>query len=154
MNLPTEQTKLNQSGFSLLEVLTSTILIAILLLSFFTILISSAKTTKTAETIIDYTYLAQKEMENAYEKSVTSSSSDWENIKKDVLSLGYVYIEEKNGYTIFKKTMIKENVYIVLKIKKHEPIKYDHLTNVIIEVYDAEKSILKSTMETILLWGD
>lgn len=154
MNLPTKQPKLNQSGVSLLEVLASTILITILLLSFYTMLISSAKTTKTAETIIDYTYLAQKEMENIYETSGTSSASDWTDIKNRISSLGYVYLEESNGYTIFKKTMIKENVYILIKIKMHDPTKYTALTNVIIEVYDAEKSILKSKMETILFWED
>ena len=154
MNLFTKQPKLNQSGVSLLEVLASTILIAILLLSFYTMLISSAKTTKTAETIIDYTYLAQKEMENLYEKSNTSSTSDWNDIKNHISSLGYVYLEERNGYTIFKNTMIKENVYILIKIKMHDPTNYTDLTNVIIEVYDAEKSVQKSKMETILLWGD
>lgn len=107
-----------------------------------------------SETIIDYTYLAQKEMENAYEKSATSTSSNWEDVKKNVTSLGYTYLEEKTGYTIFKKTMAEENVYVLLKIKMHERTKYEHLTKVIIEVYEAEKNILKSKMETILSWGD
>ena len=154
LNLPANKTRFNECGVSLVEVLASTVLIAILLLSFFTILISSAKTTKMSETIIDYTYLAQKEMENAYEKSATSTSSNWEDVKKNVTSLGYTYLEEKTGYTIFKKTMAEENVYVLLKIKMHERTKYEHLTKVIIEVYEAEKNILKSKMETILSWGD
>ena len=154
MNIPTKQSKLNQSGFSLLEVLASTVLITILLLSFYTILISSAKTARTAETIIDYTYLAQKEMENIYEKSDNSPANNWTDIKNRISSLGYVYIEERNGYTIFKKTLINENVYILLKIKMHDPTTYTDLTNVIIDVYDAENNILKSEMETILVWGN
>ena len=154
MKLPTKNLKLNQSGFSLLEVLTSTILITILLLSFYTMLISSAKTTKTAETIIDYTYLAQKEIENIYETSDTSPTRDWLEIKNRISSLGYVYLKESNGYTVYKKTMINENVYILIKIKLRDSTKYTALTNVIIEVYDAEKNIKKSKMETILFWGD
>ena len=153
MNIPTYTIQKNQSGFSLLEVLASTILITIILLSFFTFFINSAKTTKTSESIVDFTYLAQKEMENAYEKSSLSTSTNWEGIKNDIDNLGYTYLEERNGYSIFKKTAVDVNGYVLLKIKMHEPIKYDLLTKTIIEVYDAEKSILKAQMETILSWG-
>ncbi|MFJ7735047.1 hypothetical protein ACIQ2D_01795 [Lysinibacillus sp. NPDC097287] len=154
LKIPTNKIRLNESGYSLIEVIASIILITIILLSFFTLLINSAKTTKTSESIVDYTYLAQKEMENAYEKSALSTSEKWEDIKNDIPSLGYTFLEEKNGYTIFKKTIIEENVDVLLKIKMHEPTKYVHLTKIIIEVYDAETSILKSQLETILSWGD
>ena len=155
MNIPTYTIRQNESGFSLVEVLASTILITIILLSFFTLFINSAKTTKTSESIVDFTYLAQKEMENVYEKSSLSTSTKWDDIKNDIANsnLGYTYLEDRNGYTIFKKTVVDVNGYVLLKIKMHENTKYDYLTKTIIEVYDAEKNILKAQMETILSWG-
>lgn len=144
--------QLNTSGYTLLEVIASTIILSVILLSFYALIISTMKTTKTSETIIDYTYLAQIEMENLYEKSTTPSNSKIENVKTNIQSLGFTYSHDENGYSIFKKNVLNQNSYILLKIKNHD--EYDNLYNVIIKIYDQNKNILKSQIETILSWGD
>ncbi len=153
IKLKIKQNKLGTSGFSLIEVMASIIILFFILLSFFTLLISSAKTINTSETIVNYTYLAQKEMENVYEKSSSSTLNKWEEIKNTIPSLGYANIGEDADYTIFKKTIADKKAYILLKIKMHKPYEYNNLTNIIIEVYDEEKDILKSQMESIVSWG-
>ncbi|CAM5182914.1 hypothetical protein UACE39S_05321 [Ureibacillus acetophenoni] len=49
-------------------------ILSIILISIFTILIQSAKTTKSAENIVDANYLAQSEMERIYALSLTLPS--------------------------------------------------------------------------------
>jgi len=145
---------LNNSGFSLIEVIASIVIITIILLSFFTLLISSSKTIQTSESIVNYTYLAQTEMENIYEISSPSKLNKLEEIKNTISSLGYAYTEEKGSYTLFQKNIADKNAYILLKIKMHNPSEFSNLTNVIIEVYDKEKKTLKSQMENIVSWGE
>lgn len=154
LKIPSLKHRLNESGISLVEVVAATVLLTFILLSFFTLIINTAKTTKTSEGIVDYTYLAQTEMENAYELSSTSTSKDLAIIKKSIPSLGYTYHAEKDGYSIFKKPIVADNVYVLLKIKKHDPLNYDNLTNFIIEVYGNDRDVLKAKMETILMWGE
>ena len=64
--------KNKQSGFTLVEVVASIVIITIILTSFFPIFINTAKTTKTSNDIFDATYYAQKEMEILYNLSQTT----------------------------------------------------------------------------------
>lgn len=57
-----------ENGFSLIEVLASLVILSLLLTSFFTIFIQSAKTSKTSEEVVHATYTAQKMMEKLYIK--------------------------------------------------------------------------------------
>ena len=64
----------NEQGLSLIEVVASIIILTIILLSFFTFFINTAKTTKTSETMFDATYYAQLEMEKLYNITKTPLS--------------------------------------------------------------------------------
>src|SRR5690625_6456628 len=67
------QFKINEHGFTLIEVLASIVLLAIILTSFGMIFAQSLKTSNTSERIIDHTYIAQREMERIYELSTKVS---------------------------------------------------------------------------------
>lgn len=88
MKIPTTlKYRLNATGFSLIEVITSILLLSIVILGFFTLLISSAKTTKVSESITDSTYNVQKEMETLYSLSRGTQFNNREDAIKD---MGYI----------------------------------------------------------------
>lgn len=65
-----------ECGISLVEVVASLVLITIILISFFSFFIQSKKTHVTSESIVDATYMAQKEMEELY-GFISASSLEW-----------------------------------------------------------------------------
>lgn len=97
----------NEKGFTLIEVLASFVILVILLTTFFTFFIQTAKTGKSSENIVDATYIAQSEMEKAYAVSKKES-----NQEKALKSLGYTL--EANGVE-FIKTEAKNTIKLKLK---------------------------------------
>lgn len=84
--LTTLKHRLDVTGFSLIEVIISILLLSIVILGFFSLLISSAKTTKVSESITNSTYTVQKEMETLYSLSMGTEF----NKKEDAINdLGY-----------------------------------------------------------------
>jgi len=79
LKIPTLKHRLDTTGFSLIEVIISTLLLSIIILSFFSLLISSAKTTKVSESIMDSTYTVQKEMETLYSLSMGTPFNERED---------------------------------------------------------------------------
>ena len=59
----------NEKGVTLVEVVASFVILVILLVSFYTLFIQTAKTTKSSEDIVDATYIAQTEMEHIFNAS-------------------------------------------------------------------------------------
>lgn len=133
----------NKNGLTLVEVLASIILISIVLFTFFSFFIQSAKTGKSSEEVVDATYLAQGEMEKLYE---ISRKADFEDVTNRLVNgLDYTQDEE----FVFKKTI--EGLYIQLKFKKHF---YPNMTYLVIEVFEQDDGTRpRAKMETILEWG-
>lgn len=96
----------NEKGLSLIEIIASLIILTIILLSFFTFFINSAKTTKTAETIFDATYYAQMEMEKLYNLTKTPrifKKDAAPNVKQTIIENAINnppldYIQKKTNY--------------------------------------------------------
>lgn len=139
-------TRLNTKGLTLVEVLVSIILISIILFTFFSLFIHSAKTGKTSEEVVDATYLAQVEMERLYE---VSRNGDFNyGIDEIVKSLLYKRLTSTNpDEHIFARTI--DGLYIKLKLKKHT---YQGMNYLVIEVFEEENGPSRAKMETILEW--
>jgi len=143
---------LNNKGLTLVEVLASIILISIILFTFFSFFIQSAKTGESSEEVVDATYLAQGEMEKLYEISRNGDFKDGINEIVNSLEPDDKQLTLDNPY-IFKK--IISGSYIRIKLTQHTD---SQLSNLVIEVFeqDFEQETdprPRAKMETILEWG-
>ncbi|WP_211356384.1 prepilin-type N-terminal cleavage/methylation domain-containing protein [Psychrobacillus lasiicapitis] len=140
--------RLNTKGLTLIEILVSIILITIIITTFFSLFIQSARTSKTSEEVVDATYVAQSEMEQIYEISRNGDyNSGIDEIRKN---LRYKQLTSTNpGEQKFTKTI--DGLYIYLKLKKHT---YPGMSYLVIEVFETENGTRpRAKMETILEWG-
>lgn len=148
--------KESESGFTLLEVVASLIIITIILMSFYSFFISTAKTTKTSNEIFNATYYAQKEMEHLYQLSQIEAFNDRISV---ITAIPNGEVEEREKYyysgttTIFEKlgdleTDPNNNYYYILKCIPE----FNNVTTVIIEVYDEKSGLLKAKMENKIEW--
>lgn len=127
----------NENGVTLVEVIASFVLLIIILFSFFTLFIQTAKTTKSSERIVDATYVAQTEMEKLYEEGT---------LTRNIIVKNLNFIPESTSTTTFQKTT--NNYLVILKLK---PNKDSELKNVVLEVTKRNK--IKAIMETVVQWG-
>lgn len=138
----------NNKGLTLVEVLASIILISIILFTFFSFFIQSAKTGKSSEEVVDATYLAQGEMEKIYE---VSNKGDFKSgINEIVNSLSYkqLFPDSSKEYRYSKS---QDGFYLTLTFKEHT---YPGMSYLVIEVFEHENDIRpRAKMETILEWG-
>ncbi|UQW96382.1 hypothetical protein M2M59_10300 [Rummeliibacillus sp. G93] len=133
----------DEKGATLIEVIASFALIVIILLSFFTLFIQTSKTTKNSERIVDATYIAQTEMEKAYNAS-TKGGLDVKTLTGPSLN----YIAELNSATKFSKTI--ENYKVTLSIKsRNTPLK-----SIVIQVTSNLDNKQKALMEKIIVWKE
>ncbi|WP_155590366.1 hypothetical protein [Lysinibacillus cavernae] len=138
----------NEGGFSLIEVVSSLILITIILLSFFGLFIQSNKTSKTSSTIVDSTYLAQNEMENIFReiKGRTEEQLAAQLLYTSTDNPQKISCSKNNKFsTIWSYEKQLEGRRFILTIKRH--CQYEYLNSIVIEVY--EKEVLKSKIENI-----
>ncbi|RHW39491.1 prepilin-type N-terminal cleavage/methylation domain-containing protein [Lysinibacillus yapensis] len=143
--------RLNQSGLSLVEVVASIVILSIILLSFFTMLVQSAKTTKTSEEIIDATYIAQTEIEELYAYSAKNPFPIG-NFEANIFP-NFHFIKSKNENGIEEYYYEKqESAYIILKVTP-KTIASTNLTRVLIQIYDKKNGTMKAQMENTLEWG-
>ncbi|MGR6896775.1 type IV pilus modification PilV family protein [Rummeliibacillus sp. BSL5] len=168
----------NEKGLTLVEVIASFVLLIIILFSFFTLFVQGSKTTKSSKSIVDATYIAQTEMENAYE-TITNSDSLATAEKTWITNNSEMgYSEECSGivpstslkYSIYKKEK-KPNpnttITTVMRITQNQDFP-TNLSNVIINVYETEgnhkilnvcinedliKKAKKAQMENVVEWG-
>lgn len=103
------------------------------------------------EVVDEANVVAQEELDKAYE--VTEKYTFDERFE-GIQSIGYGEPEEGEYaiYTFEKQYDDKDDVdyYILLKLKPHE--QYEHLSRVIISVFDKEKGALITQKENILTW--
>lgn len=142
----------NESGFSLIEVIISLVILTIILLSIFALIIQAMKTREVSENIIDATYIAQTEMENAF--AVSNSSNFDERITSIQNQLNYPPPISTNGALIFRKTKIIENNEVIIQLELRNHSSLPNLTPIIIKVFEVRNSEEKLTaqMENILAW--
>lgn len=153
--------KKQQSGFTLIEVIASIVIITIILLSFFPFFINTAKTTKTSNDIFDATYYAQREMETLYGMS---QNNQFINVEKTIIEDGlppavsqadkiyYYQIIPGSSRTYEKlgdKTIDANNIFYYEL--NWEPMS-NNLTKVLVKVHDKKGGILKAQMESIFEW--
>ncbi|MEG0258627.1 MAG: prepilin-type N-terminal cleavage/methylation domain-containing protein [Lysinibacillus sp.] len=151
----------NEKGFTLIEVIASILLITIILISLFSLLVQSNKTTNSSKNIVDATYVAQVEMEKIFsERKVSTLSDVVANRSSPWLDYSVPTAADKTAASqscspsvdffssshTFEKT--DADFSYKLTIKPH--CKDKNLANVIVEVY--EESTLKSVMENIYTW--
>ena len=134
--------KNHTNGFTLIEVLASTVILTLLLTSFLIMFLQSAKINKTSDQIIDATYIAQAEMEEIYAISI---NTNYNSRKVSLEKLGYTEKSIEEGWhTFIKNGDTGEQVKLKLKNKKGT------MDRVLIEV--KEKDMLSAQMENVLVW--
>lgn len=140
-----ENNKKNQSGLTLVEVLAGIVLISIIMLLFITVFSQFFSTTKKSEDIISATYVAQKEMEQIYDLSQTTSFNE---LDSKLSEHGYEKYKIENSWAFFRK---KDTFDILVKIKTPEEV---DLIPIVIEVFEPSTSKLEATMEHLLKWKE
>ncbi|MTD29615.1 hypothetical protein [Planomicrobium sp. YIM 101495] len=140
----------NDKGLTLVEVLASTVLITLLLVTFMMMFAQASKSNVASETIIDSTYIAQSEMEQVYALSkknvpvdkVTALSSKYGSSVSKTISgtkwQEYSKIDDTSGNTI--------------KIRLEDTPAAMKMTRIVIEVYEGTKTNPSAKMENVLIW--
>lgn len=123
----------NDKGFTLLELVVSIALLALIvgaLLSAFTF---STKTNIKSSAIVDEGYLAQEWMEKIYDLSKTKTLTE---LADALLAEGFPYFEwgVPADYYTFQADKDGYHVYITIKLKEY--IDYDILKYVLVEIYE------------------
>lgn len=125
-----------KEGMTLIEVLLSIVILSIVIVTFLTMFVQSARTNKYSEKMLNATYTAQTEMEKIYNKSTQNVA-----IKAGMNSLGFsgdesLFEKESNGF------YVTAEVVPVGNIKK-----------VIVKVYrNRSDKKLEAQMETRMEW--
>lgn len=148
VNYPQKTCKLK--GMTLIEIIVSLALLAIVIVPFLTMIVNSTRTNRTSEDILDATYVAQSNMEELYSLSISDDT-----FKQDLLQLsgnGFietVIVTDKD----YNYTKEKDGFYVKIEIRGS---KYEgNLVKVLVKVYNnSAMGKLESQMETILSWDD
>lgn len=140
----------NEIGFTLIEVLSSIVILTIIITIFLNVFIQSSQTNRTSGEIIDATYFAQTEMERIYEKSLGESYSNREATFTD---MGYQTYAFDEIWITFKKE-ISPGYYMKVKLQNKSIEGADHMNRVIVTIHKGtvEGSRL-ALMENIIVWG-
>ena len=125
---------LNRKGMTLIEIIVSLAILAIIIVPFLNIFVQSTVTNKKSEVILDATYVAQRVMEESYNDSL-----DVDGKTPKPLSGIQNYKDTSGG-----------NYWINKKISSQDS---NNLVGVIVKIYsDESESDLKAQMETKLFW--
>lgn len=137
-----------EKGLTLIEVLASTVLITLILVSFFTLFAQGAKTNITSENIVDSTYLAQKEMESiiALSKEPLQQTPKIEMDNK----YGMGVVSSNNEWVKYEKNIPNSTDKYNIRIKNTT----SNRTNVIVEVLETENNVVRAKMENVVLWEE
>ncbi|WP_431029586.1 hypothetical protein [Lysinibacillus sp. LZ02] len=154
----------SEKGITLLETVVSLLLISIILISFFSFFVQSKKTNSSSESISEATYIAQKEMEQIYTLSKSSSLLNLSTTYLQGLEYTSVYptgIGNTNNCTGTANT--NQTVYSAIfayerpienytsKVTISTLCNYTNAGNVLIEITDSNNN-LKATVENIYIW--
>lgn len=143
-----------ESGYTLLEVVASIMILAIILISFYSLLLLSAKTTKQSEEIVDATYIAQNTMEETYQ---ISKKYTYDNLDDQFDALSdHLEGFEKNEKVEYQLIKDSENSDYVTTVQIIKESSNKDLTSVVIQVLEVKgnSKILKAQMQNTLKWGN
>lgn len=135
----------NEKGLTLVEILASIVILALIFISIITILNLTAKSNQASQEIIDATYIAQQEMEYIYEKSL-DETSNLETISE------YVKQPNDGNWFVYHKNVASSDYFLEIKEDRTE----FPMVRVVVKVYeinDISKTEPKAQMETLLKWG-
>ncbi|TSI10133.1 hypothetical protein [Lysinibacillus sp. BW-2-10] len=136
--------RLNESGISLVEVIASIVILSVILISIFTMLTQSGRTTKNNEDIVEATYLAQTEMEKLYAETQSKSYSDYTNTFN---SLNYNAIPSSSDE--FEKETT--DAYYKIAVTKKDPT--FKTTHIVITISKEKGAKPKAQMQNTLKWS-
>jgi type II secretory pathway pseudopilin PulG len=124
-----KKTRNSESGLTLIELIISIALIAMILIAFLPMFIMSAETNTKSETTLDSTYLGKDAMEMAYDLSKNKEIfyEDLDNVladekgysKESNNAYSFEYSDKKYLYIIFDKEDNTNLVRVVVKIYKN-----------------------------------
>lgn len=133
----------NTRGLSLVEVLAASVLLMIVLISFFSFFISGKNIDIESKKTVTATYSAQSEMEAIY-KEIQNSS----NLPATMNSLGYTSSCVSGQSKKFLKKSSKKKSLVVAKITPTKE-QTNNLVNIFISVYDSNKVTITDPCATI-----
>jgi len=139
----------SNTGSIFIEILISLILISMVLLTFMSMFVISAKVNRKSKDVLDATYSAQSLMEKLYDLSVSKSLEITLNELQDSVLADSEYKEKDGGQVIEGKY---EDFDVKITIKDREE---EELRTVKVEVYsDATYKQSQAIMQSNLLWKD
>jgi prepilin-type N-terminal cleavage/methylation domain-containing protein len=144
----------SEKGVTLIEILVSIVILSIIVVTFLSMYVQSAKTNRISENILDSTYIAQTQMENIYNLSTSGSFSEGlDMLKNDDFNFNevtcnnkYCFEKQANGY------------YVMLTITSNNNVNEDEdesngLYSVLIEIFNNRtKDRKEAQIETIINW--
>lgn len=141
----------NEDGASLAELLATIVIFSIIMLFFVSVFISSSKTNMKSNEQVDATYVAQKEMEKIYSKSVTTQFVYRED---GLVDLDYVKDDDASTESklVFDKHLVDDYDITLTVI---DDTYYDDMTNAKLNVESQENIVGANTtaeMELLLRW--
>ena len=139
----------SNTGSIFIEILISLILISMVLLTFMSMFVISAKVNRKSKDVLDATYSAQSLMEKLYDLSLSKSLEITLNELQDSVLADSEYKEKDGGQVIEGKY---EDFDVKITIKDREE---EELRTVKVEVYsDATYKQSQAIMQSNLLWKD
>ena len=139
-----------EKGLTLVEILASLVILAIIFISVLLILTQTMKTNKVSEEIIDATYVAQTEMEKIYAASKNKQRDSW---FKDE----YVEEADEGDWNVFSSLEHAFNISILWQESCREKCTDldKQMTRVVVKVYDkSDVTKVKAQMENLLKWEE
>ncbi len=148
MNLMNKNIIRNQKGITMLEILIAITILSILVTSFFSAFIYSAKVNKITEETTDTTYIAQKCMEELYKLSTTATTKILDRTRTELVARGYT---QEISLPLYKYKKEIDGFYVLIKL---DTAAYtDNLYKVVVSVFnDSGYTKLSTKMEDILTW--
>ncbi|NMB44639.1 MAG: type II secretion system protein [Clostridiales bacterium] len=139
----------NEEGFTLVELLVSIAILALIVGAFSYMFVFATKTIITTEEVVNTGYIAQTCMEEVYTLSTTK---DTDGIKTSLVSDGYNYSNLGASGDGHKFTKEIEGYYVKIEIKrKAYPSISDDLTKVNVGVYkDSGHTDLAASVQNII----
>lgn len=125
---------LNEKAVSLVEVIAATVILAIIMISFFSFFIASKKISTLSNNTINYTNTTQMEIEKIYNTIHTTPLSVQDDSMK-ILSYTSSCID--NNSKLYMRTTSDNNIVLITKITPN--ITEKKLLNVLVSSYDAQK---------------
>lgn len=141
----------DEKGFTMVEVLASTVLIVLILSTFLMMFAQATRTNLASETIVDSTYTAQAEMEKIYGLSKKTAPVNKISVFPPT-QYGNSRIVSKDGvsWTEYTKKNPQTDEKILIRLEnKNTDAK---MTRIVIEVYEGTKVNPSAKMESVLIW--